>query len=100
MIFYMTNCHPLPYFLIFSENPCKFPIALPDPDQTKKNCIFLFIAVTVCNVASSVASSVARGGGGAIAPHWHVDQNAEWEKHYVFSTFETVLCTEVDYIVI
>ena len=37
------------------------------------------------------ASSVARrgggggGGGGAIAPpppppHWHVDQNAEWEK--------------------
>ena len=44
-------------------------------------------------------SSVARGGGGvggAIAPHWHVDQNAEWEKHYVFSTFETVLCTGVD----
>ena len=29
-------------------------------------------------------------------PHWHVDQNAEWEKHYIFSTFETVLCTEVD----
>ena len=28
------------------------------------------------------ASSVARrGGGGAIAPpHWHVDQNAKWEK--------------------
>ena len=47
-------------------------------------------------------SSVARGGGGAIGmstkmpPHWHVDQNAEWEKHYVFSTFETVLCTGVD----
>ena len=48
-----------------------------------------------------VYSSVARGGrgGGAIAPpppHWHVDQNAEWEKHYVFGTFETVLCTGVD----
>ena len=41
-------------------------------------------------------SSVARGGGGAIAPHWHVDQNAEWEKHYIFSTFETVLCTGVN----
>ena len=46
-------------------------------------------------------SSVARGGGGgAIAPHWHVEQNAEWEKHYVLSTFETVLCTGVDKIVI
>ena len=28
--------------------------------------------------------------------NWHIDQNAEWEKHYVFSTFETVSCTEVD----
>ena len=44
-------------------------------------------------------SSVARGGGGGLQPplsHWHVDQNAEWAKHYVFSTFETVLCTGVD----
>ena len=42
--------------------------------------------------------AVARGGGGAIvpSPYWHVDQNAEWEKHYVFSTFETGLCTEMD----
>ena len=52
------------------------------------------IAGTVITLSNS---SVARGGaGGAIAPHWHVDQNAEWEKHYVFSTFETVLCTGVD----
>ena len=36
------------------------------------------------------------GGGGAKPPHWHVDQNAEWEKHYVFSTFETVLVAVVD----
>ena len=42
-------------------------------------------------------SSVARGGGGVIAlPHWHVDQNAEWEKHYFFSTFVTVKCTRMD----
>ena len=54
MIFYMTNCHPLPYFLIFSKNPCKFPIALPDPVQTKTNCIFLFIAQTAYNVASGI----------------------------------------------
>ena len=33
-------------------------------------------------------SSVARGGGGGGGV---IDQNAEWEKHYVFSTFETVL---------
>ena len=32
----------------------------------------------------------------ASPPHWHVDENAEWEKHYVFSTFKTVLCTGVD----
>ena len=43
-------------------------------------------------------SSVANvgGGGGYSAPHWHVDQNAEWEKHYVFNTFETVKCTRMD----
>ena len=51
-----------------------------------------------CQLDVTMISSVARGGGGrAIAlPHWHVHQNAEWEKHYVFSTYETVLCTEVD----
>ena len=37
-----------------------------------------------------------RRGGGAIAPHWHVEQNAEKEKYYVFSTFETVLCCGMD----
>ena len=43
------------------------------------------------------SSSVARGGGGAIAyPHWHVDQNVERENYYVFDTFETVLCTGLD----
>ena len=41
-VFYMTNYHPLSYFLIFSKDPSKFPIALPDPIQTKTNCIFLF----------------------------------------------------------
>ena len=41
-----------------------------------------------------MTSSVARKGGATAPPpppHWHVDQNAEWEKHYVFNTFETVL---------
>ena len=56
------------------------------------------IAGTVITLSNS---SVARGGGGSYSlPHWHVDQSAEWEKHYVFSTFETVLCIGVDYIVI
>ena len=32
-----------------------------------------------------VHSSVARGAGGYSLPDWHVDQKAEWEKHYVFS---------------
>ena len=34
---------------------------------------------------------------GAIAPppYLHVDQNAEGEKHYIFCTFDTVLCTGV-----
>ena len=44
-------------------------------------------------------SSVARGTGGrgAIAfPLACRPKNAEWEKHYGFSTFETVLCTGVD----
>ena len=44
-----------------------------------------------------LVSSVARGGGGGgYRPHWHVDQNAEWENHYAFSTFETALCPGVD----
>ena len=46
-----------------------------------------------------LTSSVAReGGAGSYSPplYWHVDQNAQWEKHYVFSTFEAVLCTGVD----
>ena len=50
-------------------------------------------------VNSDADSSVARGGGaqGGYSPlHWHVDQNAEWEKHCVFSTFETVLSIGVD----
>ena len=56
--------------------------------QNKENTTFL-------------ASSVAGGGGArgynlAPPPHWHVDQNAEWEKHYIFNTFEIVLCTGVD----
>ena len=48
-------------------------------------------------------SSGASGGRGDYSPpppppppRWNVDQNAEWEKHYDFSTFETVLCTDVD----
>ena len=54
--------------------------------------------VVILLKAMHAISSVARGGGGGglQPPHWHVDQNAEWEKHYVFSTFETVLCTGVD----
>ena len=40
------------------------------------------------------ASSVARGG--AIASPLAYQLNAEWEKHYVFSTFETVFSTGVD----
>ena len=34
----------------------------------------------------------SQGGarGGYSTPHWHVDQNAKGEKHYVFSSFETV----------
>ena len=44
------------------------------------------------------ASSVARGGGGggAIASPLAYQLNAEWEKHYVFSTSETVFSTGVD----
>ena len=47
---------------------------------------------------TSVGSSVAKGGGGGSysPPHWYVDLNAKWEKHYVFSTFVTVLWTGVD----
>ena len=44
-------------------------------------------------------SSIARGAGGGYSPslpHWHVDQNAEQRKYHVFSTFETVLCSEMD----
>ena len=37
-----------------------------------------------CTRQCTLLSSVARGGGGAIASHWRVDQNAELEKHYVF----------------
>ena len=47
----------LPSSTVFShlfKNPCIFPIALPDPVQTKTNCIFLFIALTACNVASGI----------------------------------------------
>ena len=44
-------------------------------------------------VADIAASSMGRG---AVPPHWHVDQNAELEKYLVFSTSETVLCTEMD----
>ena len=54
MIFYMTNCHPLLYFLVFSKNPRKFPTILPDLVQIKTNCIFLFIALTACNVAAGI----------------------------------------------
>ena len=54
MSFYMTNCHPLPYFLIFSKNPRKFSTDFPNLVQTKTNCIFLFIAQTVCNVLSGI----------------------------------------------
>ena len=43
-----------------------------------------------------VVSSETKRGAGAVAPHWHVDQNAKREKRNVFSTFETVLCTGVD----
>ena len=53
---------------------------------------------TTCKIGlkeSQASSSVARGAT-APTPHWHVDQNANGKKHYVFSTFETVLCTGVD----
>ena len=54
MIFYKAHCHPLPYFLIFFKNPRKFSIVIPDLVQTKTNCIFLFIALTTCNVALGI----------------------------------------------
>ena len=54
MIFYMTNYHPLPYFLIFSKNPRKLPTVVPDIVQTKANFIFLFISLTAFNVASGI----------------------------------------------
>ena len=46
----------LPSFSVISHlfNPRKFPIVLPDLVQTKTNCIFPFIALTVCNVASGI----------------------------------------------
>ena len=50
MILYLTDCHPLPYFLVFSKNPRKFPTVLPDLVQIKTNCIFLVVALTACNV--------------------------------------------------
>ena len=46
-----------------------------------------------------VISSVARGGGGAIAPPPPIGMSTKMQngkKHYVFSTFETVLCSGVD----
>ena len=54
MIFYKAHCHPLPYFFIFFKNPLKFSIVIPDLVQTKTNCIYLFIALTACNVASGI----------------------------------------------
>ena len=50
----MKNCHPLSYFLFFSKNPYKFPSVLTNLVQIKTNCVFLFIALTACNVASGI----------------------------------------------
>ena len=36
------------------------------------------------------------GGGGYSPPHWPVNQNAEEEKYYIFSSFETVFCDGID----
>ena len=37
-----------------------------------------------------LSSSEARGEAIASSPHWSVNQNAEQEKHHVFSASETV----------
>ena len=47
----------------------------------------------------ALSQSVAEPGGGAAGlrpPHWHVNQNAEYNKYAAFSSFETVLCTGMD----
>ena len=46
------------------------------------------------NTSNTQKSSIARGG--AIAPPLACQPKCRMGKHYVFSTFETVLCTEVD----
>ena len=53
-------------------------------------------------VCTHITSSVARvGGGGARAPPIGMSTKMQnGKKHYVFSTFENVLCTGVDQIVI
>ena len=39
---------------LFLPASLQISIALPDPVQTRTNCIFLFIALTACNVASGI----------------------------------------------
>ena len=41
-------------------------------------------------------SQQSQGVGGLQPPHWHIDQNAEQDKYHAFSSFETVLYTEMD----
>ena len=89
------NC---PNFLPLSLKINFFNFVL-ETDSSVFVCFEIFCSIRYNNLCSILAAdgSVARGGrGGYNPPHWHVDQNAEWEKHYVFSTFEAVLCTEVD----
>ena len=47
-------------------------------------------------IGNNMASSVAGGGGDYIPLHWSVNQNAEKEKHHVFSSSETVFFAGID----
>ena len=44
---------------------------------------------------NNMVSSVARRGA-ITPPHWPANQNAELEKHHVFSSSETVFCAGID----
>ena len=47
-------------------------------------------------LSQSVAKLGEGSGATALPPHWHVNQNAEIDKYFAFSSFETVLCTGMD----
>ena len=63
-----------------------------------QHCKRLSVILKLWNVALRVrvTFSCVAGGGGVIAPHWPVNQNAEYEKYHVFSTPETGFCARID----